>query len=78
MTTIDIDLDVATPEECIKVLRIAAEKYHESASELVSAWQDKNAGRFWYHAAIGLESLADRLEKRNNRINGHYFRGETK
>jgi hypothetical protein len=54
-----IDLqDISTPEELPRALRLAAEKFSESSSELASAWQDENAGRVWAHFARILERAA--------------------
>ena len=59
-----LDLDVDSPDEVPKVLRAAAEAYQESASELVSAWQDREAGRPWITIARVLEDAARKIEER--------------
>ena len=59
----NLDLDVDTPDKVADVLRRAAERFHESAVELSSAWQDPNAGRVWTHLARILESAADKADK---------------
>jgi len=52
----------ATPEGFISALRRIAQRCYEDAGELQSAWQDRNAGSFWKHAARELERVADKLE----------------
>jgi acyl-CoA reductase-like NAD-dependent aldehyde dehydrogenase len=54
----DLDLDVDTPEKVAEVLRRAAQRFNESASELESAWQDRNAGKVWVKFAEILERAA--------------------
>jgi acyl-CoA reductase-like NAD-dependent aldehyde dehydrogenase len=58
----DLDLDVDTPEKVAEVLRRAAQRFYESAGELESAWQDKNAGKVWERMARILERAADSCE----------------
>lgn len=58
-----LDLDVESPDQVASILRDAAEKFYESASELASAWTDRNAGKCWEHIARKLEQCADRIEK---------------
>lgn len=50
---------IAVPEQVAPILRAAAQAYHESASELASAWQDKRAGHVWTRLAVLLERAAD-------------------
>ena len=57
-----MDLDVL-PEKVAVVLRRAADAYHESASELEGAWQDRGAGKSWTKLARILERAADQAEK---------------
>ncbi len=57
-----LDLDAGAPDEVPRILRTAAQRYYESASELESAWQDKGAGRPWRIIAKVLEQAADRIE----------------
>ena len=57
MKTLDLDQDV--PENVPLVLREAAQSYDESASELASAWGDRNAGKVWEKFARILERAAD-------------------
>ena len=57
-------LDVASPAGVPLVLREAAEVYRESAVELESCWQDKEAGRPWAVIADELERAVKRMEKR--------------
>ena len=59
----DLDLDVDAPDKVADVLRAAAEAYEESATELQSAWQDREAGRPWSRIARILERAADQIEK---------------
>ena len=58
-----INLDVAHPDEVSTVLRNAAEAYIDSASNLESAWQDKQAGAPWLKIARILERAADQIDK---------------
>jgi hypothetical protein len=64
-STIDdgLDLDVDDPGKVAGVLRRAADRFHESASELESAWQNPKAGRVWSHIARILESAASKADK---------------
>lgn len=55
MTT-TFDLNAASPSQVPDVLRNAAQKYREDASELQACWQDDSAGRIWL-------ALADTLDK---------------
>jgi hypothetical protein len=59
----DLDLDVDAPDKVAPVLRRAAEKFYESASELEAAWQDKAAGRPWIKIAQILERAANSIDK---------------
>ena len=59
----DYDLDVDTPDKVSGILRDVAQSYYESASELESSWQDKNAGKPWEKIAKELERCADRIDK---------------
>ena len=52
-------LDVATPEEVPAVLEAIADRYRESADELLSAWQDDNAGKVWNDFATILDRAAE-------------------
>jgi hypothetical protein len=63
MTQLDLDLDVATPEELPQVLRRAAEQFAQSESELQSAWTDPNAGRVWREFSKILERAAKSADK---------------
>ena len=59
----DLDLDVDAPDKIAAILRAAAQSYHESASELQSAWQDRHAGAPWSKIARILERAADQVDK---------------
>lgn len=59
----DLDLDVDSPENVPDVLREAAQSYYESAGELASSWQDRQAGSVWNKIAKILERAADQIEK---------------
>ena len=70
-TSIEIDLDVATPEEVSKAIReiasamsAAADKYAESPSELSAAWGDPNAGQVWRYLSERMAVTATMLERR--------------
>jgi hypothetical protein len=52
----------ATPEELPKMLRAAADLFAQSQSELVSSWQDRNAGRVWGEFARIMERAAASCE----------------
>jgi hypothetical protein len=58
-----LDLDVDSPEKLAGVLRLAAQRFNESAGELESAWQDKNAGKVWERMARILERATDSCER---------------
>ncbi len=58
-----LDLDVDNPEKLPGLLRLAAQRFYESAGDLESAWQDKNAGKVWERFARILERAADSCEK---------------
>ncbi len=60
----DLNLDVDTPEDCIKVLRDAAQEYYHSYGDLFAAWQDKGAGKIWEYAGKELEKAADNIERK--------------
>ena len=67
IATIGLDLELCeSPEDAIGVLRRAASKFYEDAGMLQSAWQDKQAGKFWTKLARDLERLADKAEKYSN------------
>lgn len=57
------DLDVDSPDKVAPILRHLADSYRESASELATAWQDKNAGKVWDRLARILDRAADQAEK---------------
>ncbi len=59
-----LDLDVAEPCNVPDVLRAAAERFHESRSELRAAWQDKAAGAEWGRIARILERAAAAIERK--------------
>jgi hypothetical protein len=59
----NLDLDVASPEQVARVLRAAAEQFAASASDLASAWQDKQVGRVWARLARELDRAALRAER---------------
>lgn len=64
-TNTNFDLEAATtPQEVPDILRVAAQRYYESAIELEGAWQDKYAGSPWEAIAKELEAAASRIEKR--------------
>ena len=58
-----LDLDVDSPEKLPGILRLAAQRFYESAGELEAAWQDKNAGKVWTRFARILERSADSCER---------------
>jgi hypothetical protein len=58
------NLDVDSPEKVLVVLRDAAQSFYESAGELESAWQDKNAGKPWILIAKELERASDNIERK--------------
>lgn len=69
-TTLEIDLDVATPKEVSKALLAmadacdaASEKYSCARSELSGAWGDSNAGLVWDHLAKRMSGAAGLLRK---------------
>lgn len=57
----------ASPEDVPAVLQYAAEKMREQASELQSAWQDKNAGKVWDIIARELDRAAERIASKIGR-----------
>ncbi|HEU4985376.1 MAG TPA: hypothetical protein VFT58_07020 [Nitrososphaera sp.] len=63
MTKPTLNLDLEHPDQVADVLRAAAEQYHDAASELESAWQDKDAGRPWSKIAAILERAAASIDK---------------
>lgn len=64
MTRRTTDLnDPAAPEGVADVLRFAAEKMREQASELQSAHQDRHVGKVWDRIARLLDATATRVEK---------------
>lgn len=54
--------DPATPEQIPPVLRRAADKMREQASELEAAWHDKRAGDAWLIVAKELDRAASRID----------------
>ncbi len=62
-TNSNMSLDIDAPDKVGAVLREAAQAYFESAGELESAWQDKNAGKAWAKIARILEQAADKIDK---------------
>jgi len=66
--SIDLDLNVQTPEQVAQVLEQlacvfdrAADAYNESRSELQGAWGDANAGLVWEHLAKRMEGTSGLL-----------------
>lgn len=59
----NLDLDVAEPDMVAAILRAAADAYNESAAELETAWQDRQAGKPWAKIARILERAAAQVEK---------------
>ncbi len=59
--TLDMS-DAASPEDAIRILRNIAMRFYEDAGELESAWQDKEAGKFWSRLARDLDRLADKAD----------------
>lgn len=57
------DLDIGTPDKVATVLRMAADKYRQSACDLAAAWQDESAGKVWNEFARILERAAVSCEK---------------
>jgi len=57
------DLDVDAPQKVPAILRRAAQRYAEDASELDSSWQDRSAGKPWRAIARVLERAADTIER---------------
>jgi hypothetical protein len=61
-----LDLDLCeSPDDVIALLHRAADKFNQDAGELQSAWQDKNAGKFWERLARDLSRLASKAEGYN-------------
>jgi hypothetical protein len=58
-----LNLDVESPEQLPAVLRLAAQRFNESAGELESARQDTNPGKVWERMARILERAADSCER---------------
>ena len=54
-----MNLDVASPSEVSAALRKVVQFYFESAQELRSAWQDRNAGKDWDAIALILMDAVD-------------------
>ncbi len=54
--------DAASPEDAIRILRNIVDRFYIDAGELESAWQDKEAGKFWSRLAGDLDRLADKAE----------------
>lgn len=59
----DLDLNVADPEEIPRVLRRAADTFRESREQLKLAWQDPAAGLVWAKLAVILDRAATSAEK---------------
>lgn len=59
----NFDLDVDSPDKVSRVLRNAAQAYHESASELAAAWGERGAGIEWSKIARVLDAAADKIDK---------------
>ncbi len=57
------DLDAASPSQVPQVLRDAAQKYREDASDLQDCWQDASAGRIWLALAKALDRAADDTDR---------------
>ena len=58
------DLEITNdPHDVAKFMRLIAWKYDVDAEELVSAWQDKQAGMVWRMLAKELEKCAARCDK---------------
>ena len=55
--------DVISPDDVVKQLLDAAQRYHESASELSATWQDPCAGKIWTVAARELERAAAKIQR---------------
>lgn len=62
MNTTDLN-DPDSPDQIPPLLRRAADKMRESASELASAGGDKGAGAPWKMIARELDRAATRIEK---------------
>lgn len=69
-TTIEIELDVDTPEKVGEALRAiagaleaASAKYAEAHGELSAAWTDPSAGRVWDRLAKRAKGAATLLRK---------------
>jgi hypothetical protein len=61
MTT-KLNLDVASPDELVQVLRAAADRFADDACNLNAAWQDQS-GRVWMRIARELDRTAVRCEQ---------------
>jgi hypothetical protein len=59
-----LNLDVDSPEKVAVVLRRAVDAFHQSATELSGAWQDRSAGKPWETIAVILESAASQIERK--------------
>jgi hypothetical protein len=59
----ETDLDVCSPDAVSTVLRLVADKFRESDSELSACWQDKSAGAVWSKIATVLERAAKSVDK---------------
>jgi hypothetical protein len=59
-----LSLDVDSPEKVVAVLRRAIDAYHQSATELSGAWQDRSAGKPWETIAVILERAASQIERK--------------
>jgi len=59
-----IELDVDTPEACVKALREAAEAYFSSSDDLRKEWGEKKAGKIWNTIGNILDTAADKIEEK--------------
>jgi hypothetical protein len=57
------NLDVDAPEKLPLVLETVAALYRESAAELSSAWQDRQAGKVWSDFATILDRAAEQCRE---------------
>ena len=59
-----LDLDVDAPDKVAGVLRVAAEAYSASSTELAAAWQDDRSPMIWASIASCLDTAAGMVEMR--------------
>jgi hypothetical protein len=59
--------DYDTPESAAAAVYDAAQQMAEDASELQSAWQDRNAGKIWEKFSRILERAAAAMQKEIDR-----------